>query len=140
MFFAFSWSTYSKSSNLSVKIPAAKGHFFSINRTTDFLTTVGRFYEIFLPQSFSNQIDLMNKTLINDSTKSSEQIDDVTVEFVDNQDENVFYQSNQESNLNGSIVYSLPHHDLEGGDVVISISQAFYYHVCLMFFVYDVIF
>ncbi|CAL8083633.1 unnamed protein product [Calicophoron daubneyi] len=126
------WDAYSPK-DLGPLPPMMPGHFFAVNRTTDLSETIGIFYKLFLPTSGP-----FNSAQCNSHPHHDDNIpDDAAVvenkeqEFTNPPDPESLKKNSQcEDNHCESPVppvqYSLPYHDVEGDDLVMSISQAFF--------------
>ncbi len=102
---SFSWNAHSDPEFYRPS-DVRPGHFFAVNRTHDLAETVGRFYEVFDERKRRRQTGFYQppppKTPVGGSTGSGQQGSQKQLHF------------------------SLPHQDLEGKGLVMSISQPFY--------------
>ncbi len=81
------------------------GHFFALNRSADLADTAGRFYELFTSGGGSRKRTSFRPL-----------------------------KPPRDESAASPLVLSLPHRDLEGGGLVMSMSQAFYYKVSASLF------
>lgn len=123
------------------------GHFYAINRTVDLASIVGSFFELFASNPAQASAPPMPPADYSSSSFHPEpgEENEATIE-VDEEDAPLppshgFFDDEKKTTQSGtskptasSLFFSLPHQDLEGKGLVMSISQAFYDNVSVCFY------